>query len=144
MNSEGSHFNNRERGSNAEIAELVGQLDTEAERLGIELQETDFLKVGADEAMKLHGKIEMILSVLAIAAGVVVAYDASESLFESGPESADLMRLAARLGLAAVGGSGFALLFKGLGKLEVGYKRLHGYIRAKELLELDGRGPFSW
>jgi hypothetical protein len=36
-----------------------------------------------------------------------------------------------------VSGGGFALLFKGLTKLEVGYKRLHGYIRLKELRELS-------
>jgi hypothetical protein len=83
MNLEGAHFNEREKGSNPEIAGLFEQLDAEAERLGIALQETDFLKVGADEAMKLHGKIEMLLSALAIVAGFAVANGAAHSLFQS-------------------------------------------------------------
>ena len=47
------------------------------------LEETDFLKVGADEAMTLHGKIEVILGTLAIVAGLAIANGASESLFQS-------------------------------------------------------------
>jgi len=123
----------QENERNPEIAELIRQLDDEAEKVGIRLEETDFVAIGRDEAMRLYGKIEIILSALAVVAGLSVSYEATQSLFQAGPEQVNAIRLMTRLGLAAAGGGGAALVFKGLSRLEVGYRRLRGFVNVKEL-----------
>jgi hypothetical protein len=111
---------------NPEIAELFRQLDDEAEQLGVRLEDADFVAIGPDETMRLHGKVELILGALAVVAGTSVFYETTQSLLQSGPEQLDAIRLMTRLGLAASAGGGAVLMFKGLARLEVGYRRLRG------------------
>jgi hypothetical protein len=123
---------------NPEITALVSQLETQATELGQDLADTDFLPIGADDAMKLRGFLEMVLSAVAIASGLAISYEAGQSLLQShaGPDNLEAIRLAQNLGVAAIAGSGFTIFFKAVQKLEVGYKRLLGYIQMKELKEL--------
>ena len=131
---EREHESNRQ----TEIGRLLDDLGREAERVGIQLAETDFINIGPDERMRLFGRIEIILSALAVAIGAIAAYDASQTLFQPEPAQLNVVRLATRLGVAAVGAGGAALVFAGLRRLEIGYKRLQGFIRMKELKDLDG------
>jgi hypothetical protein len=122
-----------ERGPDFEIAQLLNRLAEHSEKVGIELDETDFVRIGPDEAMKLHGRLEIVLAALAVAAGLAVAHEASRALFEFDPEQFDAMRLMTRLGVATAGAGGAAVMFRGLKRLETGYKRLRGFISLKEL-----------
>ena len=65
MNHERRQLSDGEHGpegeSQAEVARFLSQLDAEAGRVGSQLEETDFVRIGPDDAMRLYGKIELIM-----------------------------------------------------------------------------------
>jgi hypothetical protein len=120
----------------AEYARLLSELAERVDELGNTLAEVDFVKVDIDDAMRVHGKIELILGALAIAGGLAVSQEAVHALLQAGPDQFDLTKLFLRLGVAVAAGGGFAAIIQGIRRLETGYKRLHGFIRIRELRKL--------
>jgi hypothetical protein len=110
MSLETRHFTNGdnepEHERRVDVWALLRDLDEEAGRVGIRLEKTDFVHIGRDEVMKLQGKLEMVIGAIAIAAGFAVAHEATHSLFQSGPEQIDAVRLLTRFGLAATAREG--------------------------------------
>ena len=122
-----------ENKGNPEVIELITKLDEVAEEAGLELADTDFIKIGEGESMQLQGRIEMIFSALAIAAGLKIAFGSMPSLTEN---TDTIEAIIPRLGQVAVAAGGTALFFAGVRKFDIGYKRFLGYIRMKELRDL--------
>jgi len=129
-NNQGSEIESED---NAEIVELLTKLDEGAEEAGLELADTDFIKIGEGESMQLQGRLEMIFSALAIVAGLKIAFGSMPSLTEN---TDTIEAIVSRLGQVAVAAGGTALFFAGVRKFDIGYKRFLGYIRMKELRDL--------
>jgi hypothetical protein len=98
----------------AEYARLLSELAERVDELGNTLAEVDFVKVDIDDAMRV----------------------AVHALLQAGPDQFDLTKLFLRLGVAVAAGGGFAAIIQGIRRLETGYKRLHGFIRIRELRKL--------
>jgi|SRR3989344_99309 len=122
-----------ENKGNPEVIELITKLDEVAEEAGLELADTDFIKIGEGESMQLQARMEMIFSALAIAAGLKIAFGSMPSLTEN---TDTIEAIISRLGQVAVAAGGTALFFAGVRKFDIGYKRFLGYIRMKELRDL--------
>ena len=88
-----------ENKGNPEVIELITKLDEVAEEAGLELADTDFIKIGEGESMQLQGRIEMIFSALAIAAGLKIAFGSMPSLTEN---TDTIEAIISRLGQVAV------------------------------------------
>lgn len=114
-------------------AEFV-RLDEKANMIGEELENTDFTKIEPTEALRLQGKIEMVLNAFMIATGVAVQYYSGRAIFDEVQPLNDTLRAVAT-GMGIVGS---VSAIYGLQKFVDGYRKLQGYVKKDEAKFFQG------
>lgn len=116
--------------NDAEVQAEVQKVNEKIEEVGDELLETDFKKIEPTEALKLQGKVEMVLSAVMAVSGAIGAYHTGESFLKGGdiPFAVPLT------------GAGVLFAVNGFHKFVDGYRKMLGYVEKHEAKKYEKLG----